>query len=198
MARLEARFAAVIWLAVPFILTFLLSAPLSAQVPPSLEGGASAAGIRETYTLGTGDRLRVIVFGEEDLGGEYEIDSGGYVRLPLIGEVLATGLAPSQFEVDVKAKLEDGYLRDARVSVEVINYRPFYIIGEISDPGQYPYVNGMSILNAVALAGGYTYRANESQVYIRRNGEEDEVGFPADQNTKVFPGDFIRISERFF
>lgn len=89
-------------------------------------------------------------------------------------------------------------MRDARVNVDVTNYHPFYIIGEVNSPGQYAYVNGMNILNAVALADGYTYRANESRVYIRRNGDTEEVEEPADQTTKVSPGDFIRIPERFF
>jgi polysaccharide export outer membrane protein len=82
--------------------------------------------------------------------------------------------------------------------VDVINYRPFYILGQVNKPGEYPYVNGMTVLNAVALAGGYTYRASESNIYIRRKGSDKEQSAPADQGTKVFPGDIIRIPERFF
>ncbi|HEY0466917.1 MAG TPA: SLBB domain-containing protein, partial [Polyangiaceae bacterium] len=84
------------------------------------------------------------------------------------------------------------------LSIEVINYRPFYIIGEVNKPGEYPYVNGMSILNAVALAGGYTTRADDAEVYIRRSGQNQEVQVPADQTTKVEPGDIIRIPQRYF
>ena len=150
------------------------------------------------YKLDAGDKLRVIVFGEMDLGGEYEVDGSGFVRLPLIGQLRAGGLAVNELEDSMKAALEKGYLRDARVSVEVINYRPFYILGQVNRPGEYPYVNGMSVLNAVALAGGYTYRANEANVYLRRRGASEESLVPATQMTRVQPGDIITVRERFF
>jgi protein involved in polysaccharide export with SLBB domain len=156
------------------------------------------AATESAYKLDTGDRLRVIVFGEMELGGEYEVDGIGYVRLPLIGQLKAGGLAVNEFEASMKAALEEGYLRNARVSVEVINYRPFYILGQVNKPGEYPYVNGMSVLNAVAVAGGYTYRANESTVYIRRRGASEETLARADQMTRVQPGDIITVRERFF
>ena len=152
----------------------------------------------EDYQLGAGDKVRIIVYGEDDLGGEYQVDGGGQIRLPLIGQVDAGGQSIHQLENDIKTKLDNGYLKDARVSAEVINYRPFYIIGEVNKPGEYPYVSGMTVLNAVALAGGYTYRANDTDVYIRRNGSTDEISMPADQSTKINPGDFIRVRERFF
>lgn len=152
--------------------------------------------VNDGYRLGTGDKVRVIVFGEQELSGDYDVDSSGYLRLPLIGQVQAAGYSLREFENAIKAKLEEGYLKDPRVSVEVVNYRPFYIIGEVTSPGQYPYVNGMTVLNAVALAGGFTYRAKKSTVYIRNGNEEDET--PADQTTKIRPGDIIRVGERFF
>jgi len=154
--------------------------------------------IADTYRLGSGDRLRVTVFGEADLGGEYVVDDAGAVRLPLIGEVDALGVTIPQFEAAIIEKLSDGFLRTPRVSVEVINYRPFYILGEVNSPGQYTYVAGMNILNAVALAGGYTYRANETRVFIRRGGSEEEQPLPANEQTTVLPGDIIRVAERFF
>ena len=116
----------------------------------------------------------------------------------LIGQVQAGGLTVRAFEEEVKAKLDDGFMKDAKVSVAIANYRPFYIIGEVNKPGEYPYVSDMSVLNAVALAGGYTYRANDSEVYIQRNGQSKEQSFPADQTTKVQPGDIVRVPERFF
>jgi protein involved in polysaccharide export with SLBB domain len=158
---------------------------------------ATSANIETTYHLGTGDKLRIIVYGEDDLGGQYDIDGTGMVRLPLVGQVQAAGLTVRQFEQQVKAKLDQGYLKDARVSVEVANYRPFYILGEVNKPGEYPYVNGMSVLSAVAMAGGYTYRANESEVYVRRSGSTEEQSVNADQ-TNINPGDIIRVPERFF
>jgi polysaccharide export outer membrane protein len=152
----------------------------------------------ENYTLGTGDQLRVIVFGESDLSGQFVVDDTGHVRLPLIGQVQAAGRTVKQFEGDVAAKLARGYLKDPRVSIEVTNYRPFFIIGEVNKPGEYPFVTGMSVLNAVALAGGFTYRAREGEVYIRHGGstKEEEVDVGAD--AKVQPGDIIRVKERFF
>ena len=166
------------------------------QAPPA--AAAAAAANETTYLLGSGDKLRVIVYGEDDLGGQYEIDGTGLVRLPLIGQVQAGGLSVRQFEQEVKAKLDRGYLKDARVSIEVMNYRPFYIIGEVNKPGEYPYVNGMNVITAVAMAGGYTYRANESDVYLRRNGSNDEKSVPANPTTRIDPGDIVRVPERFF
>ncbi|WP_421866579.1 polysaccharide biosynthesis/export family protein [Parvibaculum sp.] len=149
------------------------------------------------YELGSGDKLRVIVFGEPDLSGEFDVSGSGTVALPLIGQVRARGLTLSKFEDAVETKLRDGYLTNPRVSVEVMNYRPFYIYGEVAAPGQYPYTSSMTVLNAVAVAGGYTYRANQSEVYITR-GEGNEVSYPASQAVKVLPGDVVRVPERFF
>lgn len=165
-----------------------VSEPADATMPPDAD---------IDYELGSGDRLRVIVFGEPDLSGEFDVGGSGVVALPLIGQVRANGLTLSAFEDAVEAKLQDGYLTNPRVSVEVMNYRPFYIYGEVSEPGQYPYTSGMTVLNAVAVAGGYTYRANQGKVYITR-GEGDEVEYPASQAVRVLPGDVLRVPERFF
>jgi len=149
------------------------------------------------YRLGSGDRLRVIVFGEGDLSGEFDVSGSGKVALPLIGQVHAEGLTLSDFESAVEAKLQEGYLTSPKVSVEVLNYRPFYIYGEVGNPGQYPYRSGMTALNAIAVAGGYTYRANQDRLYITR-GKGNEVEYPASQAVKVLPGDVVRVPERFF
>jgi len=175
---------------------FCLTGPGHAQVGGTPDTVLETTGLE--YRLGAGDALRIAVFGEEDLGGEYVVDGSGFVSLPLIGQVRAGGYTVREFEGAVIGELSDGYLRTPRVSVEVTNYRPFYIMGEVNSPGQYPYIAGMSVLNAVALAGGYTYRANESRVFIRRNGSETEETAPADPTTRVGPGDIIRIGERFF
>lgn len=200
----------------------LLMAQASAQTQPSLPGPSPQSQVPsgatkptqavpmtapvpsvgpqdQNYKLGSGDKLRMIVYGENDLGGEYLIDGGGYVQLPLLGQVRASGMTIHDFEGAVGNKfVSEGYLKDPRVSVEVENYRPFYIMGEVRAPGQYPYVNGMNALNAVALAGGYTYRADDSTVYVRRNGSSKEEKDPADQTTKIHPGDIIRVDERIF
>ena len=179
------------------------AAPAKAQIAntaPSEAANASTGtqNTNSTYQLGAGDKVRLSVFGESDLGGEFELDGSGDVRLPLIGQVKAAGLTVHAFEERIVKLLQDGYLRDPRVSIEVVNYRPFYIIGEVNKPGQYPYVDGMNALNAVALAGGYTPKADKSEVYLQRNGTSGEQEYPSDETTKVQPGDVIRIPERFF
>ncbi len=168
--------------------------------PPS---GAVASASSESdpvssiaYRLGTADRLRVIVFGEEDLSGEFEVDDTGAVSLPLVGQVRAKGHTLRDFEAAVQERLREGYLKDPRVSVEVVNYRPFYIIGEVAEPGEYPFVSGMNVLNAVALSGGFTPRANTSKVSITRDGRENT--YAANSQTRLEPGDMIRVPERFF
>lgn len=173
--------------------------PRTTAPAPAAAPGQAAPSVNADidYELGSGDRLRVIVFGEDDLSGEFDVSGSGNVALPLVGQVRAVGLTLSQFEDAVEAKLHDGYLTSPRVSVEVMNYRPFYIFGEVGNPGQYPYTSGMTVLNAVAVAGGYTYRANQDRVYITR-GEGNEADYPASQAVKVLPGDVVRVPERFF
>ena len=131
---------------------------VAAVVPAALAveppAGAAAAKAVESYTLGSGDKIRLIVFGEEDLSGEFVVDDAGFVRLPLIGQIAAAGRTVRQLEGDIASKLGAQYLKDPRVSIEVVNYRPFYIIGEVNKPGEYPFVAGMSVMNAVAMAGG--------------------------------------------
>ena len=148
------------------------------------------------YTLGSGDRVKVTVFGEENLSGEFELDGGGAFSLPLIGTIQALSLTPRQLEENIATKLLDGYLKNPRVSVEVLNYRPFYILGEVNQPGSYPYRAGMSILNAAALAGGFTFRADEDDIEVTSGGKGEPRVMPPD--TIVQPGDVIRVNERLF
>lgn len=148
------------------------------------------------YKLGSGDQVRITVFGQEDLSGEFELDGGGAFSMPLIGTVQALSQSPRQLEQIIASKLLDGYLKNPRVSVEVLNYRPFYILGEVNEPGSYPYRAGMTILNAAAMAGGFTYRADESDIEVSRGGSgEPAVMAP---ETIVRPGDVIRVNERLF
>lgn len=151
-----------------------------------------------TYELDTGDRIRVTVFGHEDLSGEFEIDGSGRVSLPLISQIKASGLTLREIERDITNKLKPDFLKNPRVSVDVLNYRPFYIIGEVKKPGSYSYVNGMTIVNAVALAGGYTYRARENNVLITRATDPEKSQQPADHLTTVLPGDVIEVPERYW
>ena len=151
------------------------------------------------YRLGAGDRIRVTVFGQEDLSGEFELDGAGRVSLPLIRTVEAKGLTLTELEQAITDRLKPDFLKDPSVSVDVLNYRPFYIIGEVNEPGSYPYVSGMTVWNAVAMAGGFTYRAKKSEVEIKRGGDSAQSSWQeANPDTVVSPGDFIRVPERFF
>ena len=146
------------------------------------------------YHLGTGDTVRVTVFDEGDLSGSFEIDSLGYVRLPLIGQVSAAGLTTFALEDRIAAGMtQGGFLLNPRVNVEVTTYRPFTIIGEVTKPGEYAYVNAMTVPNAVALAGGYTEYAAESEVFIRHQGETRGQEMAADETTRIRPGDVVRV-----
>ncbi len=150
------------------------------------------------YRLGSGDRFKITVYGEPDLSGEYEVDGSGLVSLPLVGELEAVGLSLREFEEAVTTAFKDGYLVDPRVSIEMLNYRPFYILGEVRSPGKYPYVNGMTVLYGVAMAGGYTPRARHGRAEIVRAGEAEPILTKDPSITPVLPGDVIRIPERFF
>ncbi|HXS08245.1 MAG TPA: polysaccharide biosynthesis/export family protein [Rhizomicrobium sp.] len=145
------------------------------------------------YRLGAGDKVRVTVFGESDLSGEYQIDGSGMVRLPLIGTLQATGATAPALEQNIAAALEQGYIKAPRVNVEITLYRPFYIIGAVNRPGQYPYVDHMSALNAVALAGGFTDQAIQSTIYVRHEGSATEQSVETSQLTHIEPGDVVRV-----
>jgi polysaccharide export outer membrane protein len=162
--------------------------------------GGSGPGDRilEDYRLGSGDKVRVNVFGEQALTGEFQVSGGGMISLPLIGDMRAAGLTVAEFQRSVEEGLKQGYLLDPKVSAEVLTYRPFFVLGEVGSPGTYPYTNGLTVLNAVATAGGFTYRADTKRVYIRRAGGGDEEVYQLTTSTAVAPGDTIRIGERFF
>lgn len=148
------------------------------------------------YRLGSGDRVKVTVFGEEDLSGEFELDGDSRFSMPLIGTVNARGSTPRVLEERIATLLLDGFLKNPKVSVEVMNYRPFYILGEVNNPGSYPYRAGMTILNAAAMAGGFTFRADEDDIEVSRGG----TGAPSvmEPTTIVQPGDVIRVKESIF
>lgn len=172
--------------------------PSAVAQTATVQVSKSPASGTSTYKLDTGDKVKVTVYGEDDLSGVFEVDGSGNVRLPLIGQIRAAGLSVRDLEASVAAALAKGYLVDPKVSVEVATYRPFTILGEVNKPGEYPYEAGMTVLNAVALGGGYTYRADEDEVYIRRKGSTEEAKLPADDRTPVYPGDTVRVDERIF
>ncbi len=170
--------------------------PQSAAVSP---GGQAAPAQSPDYRLGPGDRLRIIVFGQKDMTGEFAVDGTGLLSFPLIGQIKAGGLTAEGLEHEITNKLKPDYLRDPKVSVVVLTYRPFYIVGEVKTPGSYAYVTGMSVINAVALAGGFTYRAKESSFYLDRTGKDGKKSrIDAGPDTQVQPGDVITVRERYF
>ncbi|WP_396593032.1 polysaccharide biosynthesis/export family protein [Brevundimonas sp. R86498] len=171
-------------------------APLS--IDPATADLAGAVRIVPEYRLGPADKVRVNVFGEEALTGEFLVGGSGKISLPLIGEVQAQGLTISELQELIATALRQGYINEPRVNAEVLNYRPFYILGEVNKPGEYPYTNNLTVLNAVATAEGFTYRADTRRVYIKRADGEGELAFPLTTATQVAPGDTIRIGERFF
>lgn len=192
MKTLESTFFALFCL---FALTACETGQIATSAETQTELNARTVG---EYKLGSGDQIRVIIFGEEDLSGEFVVDGGGFISLPLIGEIKAKGFTIREFQRNVEASLRGGYLNDPRVSAEVLNYRPYYILGEVTSSGEYPYSDGLTVLNAVATAGGFTYRANTKVVYIKRAGEVNEVQYPLTASTPVQPGDTLRLAERFF
>jgi len=180
-------------LVAPFIALALLS---GCAVP---RGTCGAEAAQETdvagYHLGPGDLVRVNVFQQAELSGQFRLDGEGDLALPLAGEIHAGRLTTRELEQAIAARLrEGGYLRNPQVGVQVLTYRPFYIVGEVRRPGEYEYRAGMTLINAAALAGGYTYRARDSAVTIERGGCVMGTG----PDTPVLPGDVIRVPERFF
>jgi len=161
----------------------------------ALLASAGEAGAAE-YRLGPGDRVKITVFGEADLSGEFEVDGSGRVSMPLIGAAQSGGLTVREFEARLSNRLQE-YLVAPKLAVEALNYRPFYILGEVESPGSYPYRAGMTVLNAVVMAGGYTYRADEDDISIQRGGATADAA-PTTPEAEVLPGDVIRIEERFF
>jgi polysaccharide export outer membrane protein len=147
-----------------------------------------------SYRLGAGERLGIKVLGADELAGEYTVQDDGTIRLLMIGEVPATDATATELEGRIAEKLKKGgYITNPQVNVSVITYRPFYILGEVSRPGSYPYASGMRVLSAVAAAQGYTYRANQEFVIITRNGENKK----ADVFSAIQPDDIIRVPERY-
>jgi polysaccharide export outer membrane protein len=164
--------------------------------PPVSYAGTSS--VIYSYRLGAGDKIKVTVFGEPDLGGLFAVSGEGKISAPLIGDVQAAGLTTADLQASLETAYRQGYLKDPKVNVEVMNFRPFYILGEVKMPGEYPFDNGMTVVKAVALAQGFTYRADQKHVYIKHLNSltEEQVNLTSVQ--PVEPGDTIRIAERYF
>lgn len=173
-----------------------------AEIAPGAAAGAvldakENTQLSDNYRLGAGDELRITVFNEEDLSGKFSVSASGAVEMPLIGSVSAHGQTIAQFGDALSERLKT-YVRAPKVAVEVATYRPFYILGEVSRPGTYPYAANLTVINAIATAGGFSNRANRGKIFIKHTDQTEELVSRLDPATPVSPGDTIRIPERLF
>jgi len=173
------------------------AAPTPAATPDA-NAAHSAPSTAPQLRLSGGAKVRVTVFGEDKISREYQIDSGGFLSIPLAGSIQGAGLTKVELEQALTQKLKSEYLRNPKVTVEVISYRPFYVLGEVQKPGEYQFRSGLNVLSAIAIAGGATYRANNSTVMIQRFGSTELKEFPQSPTVLVLPGDVVRLPERFF
>jgi len=146
----------------------------------------------------SGDRIKVTVYGEDSLNGVYDVDPSGNVTVPLAGTVRAAGRSKGELQRDITAKYKGEYLQDPKVVVEVVGFRPFYLMGEIEKPGEYSYKSDLNILSAIAMAGGLTYRASRSTVLIQHPGQAIWQEYALAPTVMVGPGDLVRVPERYF
>ena len=177
---------------------FLLWAVLLILAGQSVMGSENDEENVTEYRLAAGDRILVTVFGHDDLSGEFDINGANVISMPLIPEIKAAGLTVNELEAAIVDALKPDYLINPNVSVEVTNFRPFYIIGEVANPGSYAYSNKMTVVNAVALAGGFTHRAKKNKAVIRRKKGAETTEIEAEIDTVIEPDDVIEIRERFF
>lgn len=175
------------------------SAPLAVASPsvpaPSMNGMVK---VDSDYRLGVADKVRIIVFDEPSLSGEFLVNANGSLSMPLIGDVPVAGFTASAVTDAIRKRLADGFLKDPQVSIDVLTFRPFYILGEVNKPGEYPYSSGLTVFNAVATAQGFTYRANKKRVVVKHAGATEETKEKLTPDLQVRPGDTIRIQERLF
>jgi len=176
--------------------TMVRSYPSAAMAAPPPVAYAPAA--QPSYTLDSGDRLRVVVFGQEGLTNSFVVDASGQIAMPLIGTVSARGLTTDQLSARISEALRQGFVREPHVAVEVEAYRPFFILGEVAAPGQYPYTPNMTVETAVAIAGGFGPRALHNPVIVSRNGNGQVFRIEAPITTQIRPGDTVRVQERWF
>ena len=159
---------------------------------------AIVAAATESPRLQAGEKIRVTVYGEASLSGDYQIDPSGYIALPLAGTVKAAGFTQPELEKELAKKFRSEYLRNPKVTVSVSEFRPFYILGEIEKPGSYPYSSGLNAMSAIAIAGGPTYRASRSSILIQHPSESGMREYPLTSAIPILPGDIIKVPQRYF
>lgn len=173
---------------------------LSACASGPAQGGpvAAAPAGMTGYRLGSGDEIKVTVYGEPDLSGNFVVDGEGEIAMSLIGQAPIANLTLTEASQSIEARLKDGYLRDPKVTAELVKGRPYYILGEVNKPGEYPFVSGLTVMNAIASAGDFTYRADKGRIMVKSKDSPNEREVELTPTTVVRPGDTIRIRERFF
>lgn len=170
--------------------------PAPVRIVPASPLGASLAS--QPYRIGAGDRLRITTFGEDRFSGEFLVNGDGQIVFPLFGNIPARGLTTTDLAASIATRLGPDYVRDPRVTAEVISFRPVYILGEVARPGEYPFTEGMTVYALIAKAGGLSYRANGKHIYVRHENDGAEQRLRLQSTTRVQPGDTIRIPQRFF
>jgi polysaccharide export outer membrane protein len=169
------------------------------SIPPyAAKGEAAAYEYRVGYLVGAGDRISIRVAGEADLTGEYLVDPSGNISLPYVQSLHVAGKTTHDIEHLVKARLQAGYLRNPQVSAQMVALRPFYILGEVNAAGNFPYQPGITVQNAVAIAGGYSARANKGEVLITRRNATGTQTYRVPVTTQIYPGDIVYVRERWF
>lgn len=157
-----------------------------------------AVGGMNSYRLGSGDEIKVTVYGEPDLSGPFTVDGDGQITMSLIGQVTIGKMTLSEASETLQGKLRDGWLKDPKVAIELVKGRPYYILGEVNKPGEYPFSSGLTVMNAIASAGDFTYRADRNRILIKSVDSPVEREVELTPTTPVRPGDTIRIRERLF
>jgi polysaccharide export outer membrane protein len=178
-------------------LSLCLAPPAWAQ--DNVSGAVPPPGVSDsTYKLDYGDRISINVFNQPELSGEYTLDGDGRFSMPLIGTVAAAGLSPAELEAQLVDRYKPDYLVNPRIFIQVLNYRPYYLIGEVQGTGAFPYKAGMTYMTAIAIAGGFTYRAKQDYVWVIRGDDPEQKEIKLSIEERVQPGDIIRVAERLF
>jgi protein involved in polysaccharide export with SLBB domain len=179
---------------------FVVGLPLAgcATYGPVVVSPEPVAVVYNSTQVHAGDRIKVTVYGEENLNGVYDIDPAGNLSLPLAGTIRASGLSKQQLERLITGRYKSDYLQDPKVTVDIVNLRPFYVMGEAERNGEFPYRPGLNVMGAIATAGGLTYRASRDHLFIQHAGTNYWTKYPTEPSIAVAPGDVIRIPERYF
>jgi protein involved in polysaccharide export with SLBB domain len=173
-------------------------APLGSASAQEQNAAAEAGAGDAQYRVSSGDKLSIVVFGQEDVSGQFQVDGAGNITMPLLGQVAAAGRTIAQLQSEITVALDKDYIVNPRVSIEVLNYRPFYILGQVNSPGSYPFVAGMDVRQAIAIAGGFTRRARTSSVTVIRETAKGSVEIEAKPDAPILPGDTIEVERRLF